>query len=297
MTLTMLRGQMRDHADVMQLLNSRIEWLSSNGLDQWRNRDFSKQMCINLADGLTWCLMDDDQIVGTATISTYADSDFWSPEEAKRPALYMSKMATIVGRSNDKLGVQLVGWLMSHAQSFGISTIRWDAWRTNERLHRYYRSIGAKHIRTVFPESRRSGALFEISYMACDSGVGTVDLESGSFEVPQQSRYTMRVNSDDSAADVVEVLNFGHHFSELNMPSPTVEFETVPSPLKTSCRDGHLATIYNPGPGWRLSKFFNHAITDWPTLSQLQSGHPYQLRHETVNGQCELRVVGYLPRL
>jgi hypothetical protein len=56
----------------------------------------------------------------------------------------------------------MIRWIQDRAAQTGLDFVRWDAWRTNSRLQDYYRSIGARHVRTVDVAGRWSGALFEL---------------------------------------------------------------------------------------------------------------------------------------
>ena len=64
------------------------------------------------------------------------------------------------------LGELLLRWVIDLGAHRSVKWIRLDAWRTNERLHDFYRRTGWTYVRTVTLEHRRSGALFQWSATA-----------------------------------------------------------------------------------------------------------------------------------
>jgi hypothetical protein len=71
-------------------------------------------------------------------------------------------MASKIERRGEGIGALMIRWTQDHAAKSGLDIVRWDAWRTNPQLQDYYRSIGARYIRTVDVADRWSGALFEM---------------------------------------------------------------------------------------------------------------------------------------
>ena len=110
----------------------------------------------------TWLLRDDGAAIATLTLTSEGDPDFWTPEELSQPALYLGKMASAVSRSGEGLGSLMLAWAHDRATHSGFDSLRWDVWRTNEKLQDYYRSVGGQYIRTVHAAHRWSGALFAI---------------------------------------------------------------------------------------------------------------------------------------
>jgi hypothetical protein len=152
-----------DLDDVMDLLHRRIQWLRQRGSDQWSTGNtFRTRLTNNIACGETWVLSDEADPIATITVSTIGDPDFWDPAELNDKAAYISKMATKIERSGEGLGELMIRWTQDWAARAGLELVRWDAWRTNPQLQDYYRSLGARHIRTVDVADRWSGALFEV---------------------------------------------------------------------------------------------------------------------------------------
>lgn len=159
----MARAQSNDLADVMSLLNQRIEWLRDIGSDQWNTgRTFENRMINAIHRRETWVLREEDEAIATLSLSPVGDPDFWTPEELKEHALYLGKMATSLDRRGEKLGQLMLSWAQDWAAKEGANFVRWDVWRTNRNLQKYYLSIGARYVRTENVADRWSGALFEV---------------------------------------------------------------------------------------------------------------------------------------
>ncbi len=160
---TMHRAGPADLGEVMVLLNERIRWLHEQESEQWNTgRNFRAKVIDSINKWNTWLLRDGDDSIGTLTLSSEGDPDFWTPEELRDPALYIGKMASAVRRRGEGLGRLMLLWTQDWAARSGFDLLRWDVWRTNEELQDYYRSIGGQYLRTAHPAHRWSGALFQI---------------------------------------------------------------------------------------------------------------------------------------
>lgn len=160
---TMRLARSDDLDTVISLLDERIQWLRDRGSDQWSTgRTFQTRLRNSINRKETWLLLDRDTAIGTVSISTDGDPDFWTPEELAEPAIYVGKMATRIERSGESLGALMIQWVRDYAAHAGIGRVRWDVWRTNEELQDYYRDLGGRHVRTVDAADRWSGALFEV---------------------------------------------------------------------------------------------------------------------------------------
>ena len=107
-------------------------------------------------------MCDQGDAIATMTMGVEGDQDFWSPEELGEKAAYINKMASRIARKGEGLGALMIRWARDRAASTGLDVVRWDAWRTNPQLQDYYRSLGARYIRTVDVADRWSGALFDM---------------------------------------------------------------------------------------------------------------------------------------
>jgi GNAT superfamily N-acetyltransferase len=163
--LTIERATLDDLDDVVGLLNGAAEWLrTASDSGQW-GRGFTADRIRGImaqAAGV-WIVRDEEGApVATMTLSADADPDFWTPDEASDPALYLSKLARDHTNPRSKgLGALMLRWALDHAASVSYPAVRLDAWRTNSALQSYYLRQGWRYIRTVDAPGRNSGALFE----------------------------------------------------------------------------------------------------------------------------------------
>jgi GNAT superfamily N-acetyltransferase len=147
---------------VVGLLKQRIDWLRRRGVDQWSSwRGWDEKIEAGVSAGSVWLLADQDEPVGTVTVEDTPDRDFWTSDEAADPAMYLSKLATRPDRAGAELGALLLDWAGEHAYRRGCRYVRLDAWKTNGRLHAYYRQRGWSFVRMSDAAHRRSGALFQ----------------------------------------------------------------------------------------------------------------------------------------
>ncbi|MFD3503912.1 GNAT family N-acetyltransferase [Streptomyces sp. NPDC058642] len=146
---------------VIELWEHAASWLASQGIDQWQYPPREERIEENIAAHECWIVEDDGVPIATITVDDRADADFWSPEEAAEPALYVHRMAVRRDVSGQELGSAMLDWASQQAAAQGKQWLRLDAWKDNGGLHRYYGSRNFSHVRTVEAESRRSGALFQ----------------------------------------------------------------------------------------------------------------------------------------
>jgi acetyltransferase (GNAT) family protein len=145
----------------------------------------------------TWLLRDDSVSIGTLTLASEGDPDFWTPDELRESALYVGKMASAVPRSGESLGALMLSWAQDWAAQSGFDSLRWDVWRSNERLQNYYRSLGGQYVRTVEAAHRWSGALFQapvrrianlsdhvVTYSSSWTDHGDLDTLAGALDEP-----------------------------------------------------------------------------------------------------------------
>ncbi len=148
---------------VMRLLHDRVRWLREKGSDQWSTyQRWRPEMEASIRRHETWLLRDDRtyEPVGTITLSSKGDPEFWSEQERAIPALYLAKLATSPERSGQGLGRLLLDVSLYLAVAHSYKEARMDVWRTATKLHEYYRQQGWEHVRTVELPHRHSGALF-----------------------------------------------------------------------------------------------------------------------------------------
>ena len=160
--LLLRRASVDEFEVVLGLLCERIDWLRAQGSDQWSSwQKWRTKMAPAVEAGDVWLLLDDGEPVATITLEFHGDTDFWTPAECAEPAVYLSKLATRLDRAGAELGSLLLRWATDHAYRRGARYLRLDAWKTNPKLHDYYRTRGWVYLRTANHPNRRSGALFQ----------------------------------------------------------------------------------------------------------------------------------------
>lgn len=158
---------LEDIDDVVRFRRESIEWLRTQGTDQW-SADFpDTETMISgfaraLAAGQTWFAVDDDggQVLGMVTVNDETATGLWSQEE-ERTALFVHRLTVDRRAAGQRIGSQLLDYAGVLAQKRNRDWLRLDAWTTNARLHRYYLSQGFLHVRTVKGHHTPSAAIFE----------------------------------------------------------------------------------------------------------------------------------------
>lgn len=145
----------------MALLEQTVSWLRDHGSDQWSTwRSWPEKLRTTARNGETWLLLDGATLVGTITVEIgHGDPEFWAATE-QRDAAFLSKLAIRRDYAGQELGHMLLNWARGYAYRQGMRWARLDAWRSNQRLHDYYRQLGWTYVRTVELPHRRSGTLF-----------------------------------------------------------------------------------------------------------------------------------------
>ncbi|NMO92109.1 GNAT family N-acetyltransferase [Actinomycetospora sp. TBRC 11914] len=181
------RATEQDIDAIMAILEGRRAWLwETKFSDQWASvREWRHLLCYLIRRGHVRVLVDGDngRILGTITVSTDPDRDFWSEDERRVPALYVSKLATDVDLKGQELGNQLLDWARHYAASQGVRVLRLDTWKTSDGLRDYYATRGWRLVRTEDLDHRQSGSLFEqrVDDLVADAAV--VDEPTGQFAV------------------------------------------------------------------------------------------------------------------
>jgi ribosomal protein S18 acetylase RimI-like enzyme len=154
---------------VAKLHAEAASWLASKGSDQWQATAVGRKtpdrvrrsIAKHVAAQECWVALDGDEVVGTITIDSYADPEFWTEDDEPHDALYVHRMIVKRERAGEGIGDALLGLANVLAAKAGRRWVRLDAWSTNEDLHAYYRRAGFQHVRTLRYAHRGSGALFQ----------------------------------------------------------------------------------------------------------------------------------------
>jgi GNAT superfamily N-acetyltransferase len=164
----MQRAGEPDVGEIMAIFKARQMWLrTEKRSNQWEGVDGWRPLVRYLVrHGNVWVLVDDDaqeEIVGTVTLTTEPDFDFWTEAQQAVPALYLCKLATSPALGGLDLGGLMLDWAVDRAAELGYPVVRLDTWRTSKDLRKYYEKRGWDHVGNVIQEHRQSGTLFEKS--------------------------------------------------------------------------------------------------------------------------------------
>ncbi len=151
-----------DLGAVLDLFREATSWLADKGVDQWQWEPRAKQVRGDIEQGNVFVGEDDSgRIIATVTVDTFADPDFWGPDDDPDSALYVHRMIVARDHAGEGLGDELTNWVEQFAGALGYDHVRLDCYRSNTGLHRYYKAHGWSHVRTVHAPWRPSGALFQ----------------------------------------------------------------------------------------------------------------------------------------
>ncbi|MBW6436715.1 GNAT family N-acetyltransferase [Actinoplanes hulinensis] len=169
MMVVIKRATADDVETVLSLHAEASAWLAAKGTDQWqpdavgrKTRDKVKNsIAKNVASGTCWLACEGSTVVGTISVDSFADPEFWKDEDNPGDAVYVHRMIVRRDHAGRGIGKVLLRLAEEVARNSGRHWVRLDAWSTNEGLHGYYRSIGFQNVRTLRFNHRGSGALFQ----------------------------------------------------------------------------------------------------------------------------------------
>ncbi|GAA4753174.1 GNAT family N-acetyltransferase [Actinomycetospora chibensis] len=151
-----------DLGAVLDLFREASRWLAGKGIDQWQWEPRVKQVRSDIEQGNVFVGKNDSgRIIATVTVDTYADPDFWGPDDDPDGALYVHRMIVARDHAGEGIGDELTQWVEQFAGALGYDYVRLDCYRSNTGLHRYYKAHGWSHVRTIDVPWRPSGALFQ----------------------------------------------------------------------------------------------------------------------------------------
>jgi GNAT superfamily N-acetyltransferase len=152
-----------DLPTVHEILDGAAAWLIGQGIRQWPHpypREPIERACA--ARGL-WVGSRAGRTVATMR-TAHRDPDIWGDDG--RPALYVHALAARREPSARGSGLELLRWAAQVAAREGLEVVRLDCLAGNERLRRYYRQAGFRHVRDVeqcVAAHRWQASLFEIA--------------------------------------------------------------------------------------------------------------------------------------
>lgn len=146
---------------VASMWDEAAKWLASKGSDQWQYPASLEKITRDMAHGTLYVARANGQYIGTITVDTSADPEFWSSEDLPETALYGHRIIVRPSGRGQEIGAALLDWASQKAERTGKRWFRVDAWKTNAELGRYYEAQGFQWVRTVDLPHRRSGALYQ----------------------------------------------------------------------------------------------------------------------------------------
>ncbi len=170
MRLTFEAAKPDDLVLVRGLHREAVAWLAVLGEEQWQpeamarvvpGRDDGRGLEAGVERHEVVLVLDEGRVVGTLTVDDYADPEFWTVDDDPSSALYVHRMVVARRDAGRGIGSVMLDWAADVASGRGLSWLRLDAWRSNQRLHAYYQRAGFTHVRTVDLPHRGSGALFQ----------------------------------------------------------------------------------------------------------------------------------------
>lgn len=129
------------------LLNSAYKQLSDLGLNFNATFQDDELTADGLADGRTYVLCREDQLIGTMKIRSHNYVD-------DRPCLYVSRFAVRPDLQGNGLGLFLLNLAAKIARREGFQCMQLDTAQPAEHLVRFYQSYGFKIIRPIYYEGK-----------------------------------------------------------------------------------------------------------------------------------------------
>lgn len=160
-TYTIRRATQDDLDDIVDLRLHAEQWLHQRGINQWTVTQRGMDSIRTRMDAASMYAIDHEEtLIGSVTLDG-PDLDFWTPQEAEEPALYLYKLMIYSAHRGCGLGDAVLDWACAKAEGQDLSWLRIDVWKTNTKLHEYYRNRGFEYVRTAHASGRNSGALFQ----------------------------------------------------------------------------------------------------------------------------------------
>lgn len=150
---------------ILQLRHDASRWLATRGITQWARpwpdaTGLKRHILSAIQAGETWMAERGGTICGTVTLNGDVHPGLWTTSELRQPACYVHRLIVDRALAGRGLGAEILDWVADVASTQGAFWLRLDVWTDNTELHRYYRSQGFTHVRTVNSDYP-SGAIFQ----------------------------------------------------------------------------------------------------------------------------------------
>ena len=161
--ITLVQAQPSELDTVVDILEEAASWLTSRGIDQWRQGSFLGPRYDSIADqvnrGEVYLAILDGKPVGTLTLQ-WQDKNFWG--DVPDDAAYVHRIAIRRAYAGKDLGRQLLQWAESAAAAAGKNFLRLDCMAENSALCEYYERANFESRGEIQGEGWR-GRLYEKS--------------------------------------------------------------------------------------------------------------------------------------
>lgn len=296
--LTIKRASNDDLNDVMQLLRHRQEWLKQCGINQWQSevKPFEEQMKENIDAGYTWIATDSNLgPIGTLSMSTIPDRDFWTEEEAEEPSYYLYKMVTSPNVKGKGYGSAMLSWANQYSRSLGLGLLRWDANANNLKLRKYYTDQHANYLGTITVSGRESGDKYEMRGLITSSHSNVQTSDPCTVSKVIDSRRQKIYDKEEGTGEITGSPHYYREITSIDGPFwgrrnylSGATYPTIPE-NRYEC-----LKIFDNGHGWKvrnLIKTFPVEQFDSSLETSLHPGHAYKIYFDVQTE--EVRLTGY----
>jgi ribosomal protein S18 acetylase RimI-like enzyme len=136
-----------DEKAVKQILDSAAAIPASKGIEQWQDPFEMQSVERNIKKGGVYLFYDGkDNAIGTVDCR-YEDRTVWGDDSSS--ALYIHRLAINPVYSGNRLGEQILDWVVSKARGENMEFVRLDCVAHNKKLCRYYEAYGFNYVRNA----------------------------------------------------------------------------------------------------------------------------------------------------
>lgn len=143
-------GTVHDVPDIIELIEKRIEWMDSNGINQWNKNHYRERYpdgyYIQVAEkGLLYVLTakDSNRIVAGAVLLT--QDNRWGVQYDE--AYYIHNLVSAIGEKD--AGKELIRQIENYARLQDMDFVRLDCIVGNQPLNSWYEKLGYEYVRTI----------------------------------------------------------------------------------------------------------------------------------------------------
>lgn len=144
------KGTVCDVPDIIRLVEHRIKWMDSNGIDQWNKNHYRErypdEYYIQCAErGQLYILTESDsnRVVAGAVLLT--QDNRWGLSDGK--AYYVHNLVSAIDEGN--AGKEMLRQIENLTGIHGMSFVRLDCIVGNQKLNSWYENLGYEYVRTI----------------------------------------------------------------------------------------------------------------------------------------------------